>query len=171
MPINEMGARQPWFQRAKNLKKFFTVNTFSHSVLVDWATAKSEKEILQMEENALEQGYEGVIVRTLKGDYIFGHRSKDLLKVKTSQDAEFKIIGFDHGVGKFSKAIVWKCETKEGKPFNATPKATQAIREKLYSEGKKHVGKWLKVRFQNYTVEGKPRFGRSLGFRDPIDMD
>jgi ATP-dependent DNA ligase len=173
MPINEKGANETWEKRCWNLQHFFVVNAskLQKVVCVPTVIATTEKEILSSEDAYIQDGYEGAIVREKKGTYLFGHRSKDLLKVKSSQDAEFKIVGFTHGKGSHLNAVKWICTTKDGIEFEVNPKTTMEMKQKLYKDGKKYIGKWLKVVFQNYTVDGKPRFGRSVGFRDPIDMD
>jgi hypothetical protein len=51
--------------------------------------------------------YEGSIIRSADGRYEIGHRSYSLLKLKDFQDAEFKVVGVEHGKGSFEdKAIL-----------------------------------------------------------------
>jgi hypothetical protein len=69
-----------------------------------------------------------------------------------------------------ANSAIWICETKDHKRFKATPKASAAKREEYYRDGKKYIGKLVKVAFQNLTADGIPRFPRALGFRDKKDM-
>jgi DNA ligase-1 len=172
MPIDANGATLKWSYRKGMLNTFFfkNRNKLVHLQQVLTNQANSEKDVLVAEERFVASGYEGAIVRN-DVPYLFGHRSNDLLKVKSSQDAEFKIVGFTHGKGSNVKAVKWICVTLDGVEFDVNPKCSMAKKEQLYREGKQHIGKWLKVVFQNYTsAERKPRFGRSVGFRDPRDM-
>lgn len=174
MPIDETGnASLRWAQRLEKLREFFHKNARRMQMvkLVDIVgTARTPEEVLQWEEYCVEQGYEGAMIRNRYGLYLFGHRSHDLLKVKSSQDAEYKIVDFTNGVGKFERAVVWICETPDKKTFRVVPKADQKRREYYFANGKKYIGKYLKVRYQNLTKEGIPRFPRAVGFRDPRDM-
>lgn len=175
MPINELGENLPWVERKKNLSMWAAGNVkafgFGPLRLVDTKPVYSMDDVLKAEEQALEDGYEGVMVRNLDGPYLFGHKSSHIYKVKSSNDAEYKVVGFHAGKGKFSKSVIWECVTKDGDTFDVIPKTTQPKREKLFKEGKQHIGEWLKVRYQNLTEYGKPRFPRGIGFRDEKDMD
>jgi ATP dependent DNA ligase domain/DNA ligase OB-like domain len=169
MPLDESGAKLPWNKRRENLIQFFKDHKFDKIKLVETKIANNEKDVLVFEEEFVSKGYEGAIVRNLTGEYLFGHRSNDLLKVKSSQDDEYKIVGFEHGVGKFDKSVIWICET-ENKQFKVIPKTTQEKREDYYKNAKKYIGQYLKVRFQNLTKDLIPRFPRGVGFRDKKDM-
>ena len=176
MPIDENGKRDIWKNRKDNLEKFFDkLNPdapeyeSAYLRLVPTYIIYNEKHVLEMEEIFIEEGYEGAIVRNLNGEYLFGHRSSDLQKVKSSQDAEYKIVNFEHGVGKMANSVIWICKTENGKEFKVVPKASAEKREEYFTDGKKYIGKLLKVVFQNLTKDGIPRFPRSVGFRDPRD--
>jgi DNA ligase-1 len=176
MPIDENGKRDIWKNRKDNLEKFFDkLNPdapeyeSAYLRLVPTYIIYNEKHVLEMEEIFTEEGYEGAIVRNLNGEYLFGHRSSDLQKVKSSQDAEYKIVNFEHGVGKMANSVIWICKTENGKEFKVVPKASAEKREEYFTDGKKYIGKLLKVVFQNLTKDGIPRFPRSVGFRDPRD--
>jgi ATP-dependent DNA ligase len=172
MPISALGQRAPWKTRRDNLVYFFAVHHVAKKIVMVPIVSKvaNEKEILALEEKFVEEGYEGAVVRESSGEYLFGHRSSFLLKVKSSQDADYKIVDFTHGKGSHAEAVKWICKTPAGLTFEVNPKAPMKVKKQLYKDGKKHIGKWIKVQFQNYTVDNKPRFGRSLGFRDKIDM-
>jgi DNA ligase-1 len=174
MPLDENGKNHPWETRYHNLAMFFAKN-LNKTNMVKFVKvvgkAKNAQEVLDWEDKLVEQGYEGAMGRNANGLYLFGHRSHDLLKVKSSMDDEFKIVGFTHGVGKFEKSVIWECVQEEGRPFEVVPKTTQEKREEYYRYAKQYVGQWCKVRYQNRTKENKPRFPRGIGIRDPRDMD
>ena len=156
---------QPELSARENVYIYSSILGMSHS-----ETNRVYDEIFDFEKTFVEQGYEGCIVRNWDGEYLFGHRSSDIQKVKSFQDAEYKVVDFEHGVGKMANSAIWICETKDHKRFKATPKASAAKREEYYRDGKKYIGKLVKVAFQNLTADGIPRFPRALGFRDKKDM-
>lgn len=178
MSLDEFGRNLPWYQRRDNLVMFFQEYAGQMKMLRLVPTIRDVRDVdqvLTIEEKFIEDGYEGCMTRNLGAKYEFGHRSTDLQKVKSSTDAEFRVVGFKEGIGKDSGCIVWVCETDKKLPFDCRPKATLDRRAKLYQDAlrnfdKKYKGELLKVVFQNYTENGKPRFPRSVGFRDKRDL-
>lgn len=167
--LNMDGA--PWSERSKQLQAFSETilgNEIVHCV--SGKSVKNENEITLAHDRFVVEGFEGAILRDLDGFYLFGYRSSDLLKVKNHEDAEFKIVGFGEGVGKFVGCVVWKCVTKEGLSFNVVPKGSLEEKKQLLLEGKKHTGKLLKVKFWGWTDDNKPRFPVGIGFRDVKDL-
>jgi DNA ligase 1 len=130
------------------------------------ANFEKEDDAKKLAEHFVSQGYEGMMIRTANGLYEWGHRSQGLLKVKAFQDAEFKVVGFEEGLGKFVGCVTWKCVTKDGKEFNVTPEGTLDSKKAAFKTAKKQIGKMLKVKFFEYTKDGIPRFPVGIGFRD-----
>lgn len=127
---------------------------------------KSWEEVAQYEAGYLALGYEGVMLRSQDGKYLFGHRSADLLKVKQFQDDEFEIIGGKEATGKDTGTAVFICRTKDGKEFEARPMGDHALRTRYWNDLKKLTGKWLTVKFQDLTDDGIPRFPVGIAIRD-----
>lgn len=113
-------------------------------------------------------GYEGAVIRLLEGVYKLGHRSKDLLKFKKFQDAEFKIVGFT--VGK-DGVIIYRCKQEEGELFDVRPEGNEEQRATLLKEAEAAVGQKLTVRFQERSDENIPIFPVGVGIRPAKDMD
>jgi DNA ligase-1 len=175
MPLNEMGGNEIWTKRYQNMLQFFfkNCNLMKMVKLVSvYGYANNNQEVLDWEEKCVEDGYEGCMFRNRTHMYLFGGiHCNSLLKVKSSVDGEYKIVGFDHGKGKYANCVKWNCVTPEGLEFDVNPKATIARKEQLFKEAKKYIGEWLKVRYQNLSEKDKkPRFPRGLGFRDKRDM-
>lgn len=167
--LDNRGAQ--WPERRKKLQDVLSSMPSPCIVEVATETITSEPEVFEWQGNYMTDGYEGAIVRCYDdSEYKFGYRSSRLLKVKDFMDHEFVVTGFTEGVGKFKGAVLWICETSDGKQFKATPKGTMEHRRQLFAEADQHVGKMLKVVFQNYTDDGLPRFPVSVGFRLPEDM-
>jgi len=165
-----------------NLSDVFDIDESStdvptlHRVPVQFLEAdivNTEEEIKQYHDKYVADRYEGAIVRLMDYPYIFAYRSHGLLKVKQFDDAEFKVVSFTNGVGKFANSIILICSA-HGSTFKVVPKLSQAKREKMYAEAliNPHVfvGELYKVKFFGYTDDGIPRFPVGLGFRDKKDM-
>jgi ATP-dependent DNA ligase len=122
-------------------------------------------DIERKNEEYLEDGYEGSIVRNEKGLYKTKYRSYDLLKYKKFDDDEFEIIDFTREADVLNKGdnvIVWICKTQDGKTFNVPSKGTREKRTELFNKGKEYIGKMLSVQYFGLTNDGIPRFPKSL---------
>ena len=113
-----------------------------------------------------EQGYEGTILRTPDGIYTPGHRSVNLLKHKDFLDSEFEIVAVGEGKGKFEGAIMFTCVTPEGRSFDCGLTGSMEDRREMFDRKDDFIGKLLKVKYQNLTEDGIPRFPVGLGVRD-----
>jgi DNA ligase 1 len=171
VPLDKNGDNLKWEERKSVMAQLF-VEMLNEPLInfVPLYLAWNEAQILELEEQCVSEGYEGCMVRNLDASYLFGHRSNDLQKVKSSVDDDYKIIGFNEGRGRDKGCVVWVCETLDKKPFDVRPKATLEKRAEWFKSAKKYVGQFVKVAYQNLTADGIPRFPRSIGFRDERDM-
>lgn len=126
-------------------------------------------EVFEYQSECVADGYEGAILRTLNGRYLWGQRSRhELLKVKLFVDDEFEIIGYKSGLQgtKEENAVIWKCKTKTGKEFFARPSGSIEDREEKLKEADKYIGKFYTVKFFEYTDDGNLRFPVGEGFKE-----
>nr|CCC91230.1 putative DNA ligase [Trypanosoma congolense IL3000] len=108
---------------------------------------------------ASHQGFEGIILRQPHSPYEHGKRSPALLKYKTMNDAEYRIVDFLPGQGRFEGGLgAFICETKDGILFHATPRATMKRRLELWGEREQYRGKYLTVQYQHLHANDVPRF-------------
>jgi DNA ligase-1 len=77
---------------------------------------------------------------------------------------EYRIIDFKEGEGRDAGAVIWVCETADGKEFTARPRGTMEQRREWFNDGESYIGKNLTVVYQELTEDGKPRFpvGKAL---------
>lgn len=115
------------------------------------------------------EGYEGLILRNLDGEYEVAQRSNDLQKYKEFIDDEYEVVDVVDGVGKEEGAAVFVCKTKEGNVFKTRPRGDYNTRRQQYSNRQDFIGKYLTVRYQNLTDDGIPRFPVALAIRDMVD--
>ena len=110
-------------------------------------------------------GYEGAMLRSQYGLYE-NKRSTGLLKIKTMQDAEFKIVGVLEGKGKLAgHAGSFVCMTSNGKTFKAKLKGKLEYLKECLINFDKYEGQSLTVQYQNLTPDGLPRFPVGLRIR------
>jgi DNA ligase-1 len=122
--------------------------------------AADEDEVRDIFEVFLKQGYEGLMVRTPAGLYVSHptHRSRDLLKVKKFDDAEFRVIGVEEGRGKMAGRAIFICE-HEGRPFKAKMRGKLEDLEKYVKNPDLAVDKMLTVEYFGISNKNKvPRF-------------
>lgn len=103
------------------------------------------------------QGYEGQMIRL---DGVYEHkRSKNLLKRKTMQDAEFIIVDIEEGTGNRSgMAGRVTLRTKEGKLFGAGIAGGEEFYKWLLQHREEVLGERGTVTYQELTPDGIPRF-------------
>lgn len=123
---------------------------------------KDNNEITTFHNNFINQGFEGSILRNLKGCYEEG-RSFNLQKYKYFKDDEFKIVDFTKEIDRLSQKelIIWTCKTNDGKIFNVRPSGQSAEKHEIYKkcvENFIYKDKLLWVKYFNLTKNGVPRF-------------
>jgi DNA ligase-1 len=114
----------------------------------------------------VEAGYEGIMLRNAAGVYRANYRSNDLQKYKEFMEEEYRIIDFKEGEGRDAGAVIWVCETADGKDFTVRPRGTMQQRREWFNDGAKYIGKNLTVVYQELTEDGKPRFPVGKSLRD-----
>jgi DNA ligase-1 len=114
----------------------------------------------------VEAGYEGIMLRNAAGVYRANYRSNDLQKYKEFMEDEYRIIDFTQGEGRDAGAVIWVCETADGKVFTARPRGTMTQRRDWFNDGDSYIGKKLTVIYQELTEDGKPRFPVAKAVRE-----
>jgi ATP-dependent DNA ligase len=130
---------------------------------------QSEEQVLALQEQFLDAGFEGSMVRNRKGRYQSGVRSKDLLKVKLFEDDEFKIVGYTQAEGGHAGCVIWICATKEGKEFRVVPNGSLPDRQEWFRNGDSFIGQMLTVKYQGFSLDGLPQIAKGIAIRLPED--
>lgn len=157
-----------------------TVNEFGtkYVKLVEHKIVKSMVDLDKLEAKWLEDGFEGVMLRSFDGPYKLGRSSVTeghLLKVKRFSDAEATIVGYveekdKHGnpknaLGKFM------CVTPEGIQFGVGGGFKREERIEFWKNKENMIGLTVKYKHFEIGVKDAPRFPSFLGIRDEADMD
>lgn len=136
-------------------------DVLTHMATVDCRDLYDDAEAKEYISKYMEQGYEGLILRNYSGLYEYGQRSNDLIKWKVFQDTEALV--YDVEIDKNQEGVL-KCKLKNGIMFKCKIKGTHE--ERLYGNQLKLVGKFVKVKFQQFTVDGVPQFPVALCVRE-----
>jgi len=162
----------PFEKRNEILQKIFSQNNFTYLKNVPTFHCQNISKMKEYHGEFVEQGFEGIILRNKDGFYKPKNRSYDLQKYKEFLDDEFKIVGCKEANGEDKGTIIWICEyqNKDGKKeqFSVRPKGCREIRKKYFDEFSKYNGKWLKVKYQELSETGCPRFPVGLEVRFDI---
>lgn len=157
------------YKKSNHVKKISDIVKF-----VDTIKVTSINEGKEQYEKFVKLEYEGVMFRNANGVYLNHNtkRSNNLVKMKVSYDAEFKIVGFTQGKrGRSKGAIIWICETPDEKhKFNVTPNETYEKRYDLYKKATNNFdqfeGKNLKVYYEEMSTNNVPQRAKGIEIRD-----
>lgn len=130
------------------------------------------------EKECVQQGYEGAMYRNCYHGYEAGKRSKNLLKVKSFIDKEFKVVGWKKGKaiqtvsskgqtqGPDVEVPIFICVMPDGKTrFDVLAPGTVKEKKAFLPDIEKWIGKKLTVKYFELTDDGVPRFPVAKAFR------
>ena len=182
----------PFIQRYGELEKVIKP---SDTYVVPQYELASSFELAAFENDALNQGYEGVMLRRPDAPYKFGRstaREGYLLKVKRFRDDEFEIVGFEeemfnaneattselgrtkrssHKANKIPKGRLGALVLKYGDTtFNCGTGFNDAERERIWAERESYLGKLAKIKYFAHGIKDVPKLPSFLGIRDERDM-
>lgn len=164
--------KAPWVDRHGLLQGWFAVNPDLEYVEVSpnvfLPEGATPENVWEIHDKWVAEGFEGAMVRTMKGTYRMAAKSVDLLKVKAHEDAEFVVVGWCTGK---DGVIKYKCVQEQGLEFEVRPMGNEKERADLLKTADADVGKLLTVRFQERSDLNIPIHGRGVAFRPEKDLD
>jgi DNA ligase-1 len=104
----------------------------------------------------VQQGFEGGMLKNIKGIYMFQYNSNDLEKLKAYEDSEFEIVGGKEGTGTDEGCIIYRCRVESGLEFDARPRGTVENRKEMFINLPNDIGKMLTVRYAELSDDGIP---------------
>lgn len=133
----------------------------------------SREEVDAYEIKCIEDGYEGIMLKSLNGLYEIGKRSYNNLKVKQFEEEEFIIVGYELGK-RGVQDLIFHCETKDGKLFKPTAIGTIAEKQQYYQDleldkftnTKTIIGQLATVKFKFWSEYGIPNHCHVKGLRN-----
>ena len=193
--VNPKGELKPYKERMDELRKFENFNIPSYEILFPKIVSNQEQ-IDQLMINNLNAGYEGLMLRDPNGIYKFGRSSVKeniLLKVKEFMDDEAEIISFrekmintNEGLkDNFGRTKRSSCQeglkpsgtlggfilrNSEGLEFSCGSGLNDALRDEIWKNKSKYLGKLVKYKFMSKGIKDLPRHPVFMGFRDETDL-
>jgi len=110
--------------------------------------------VSRLHDKYVNEGFEGVVIRDVKGPYGVGKRDNRMLKVKKYQDAEFTIKDYRKVLRDVD--FVFVLETEDGKEFEASPMGSWDVRREYLDTMDELKGKKATVKFFDYSDAGIP---------------
>ena len=193
--VNPKGEVKPYKERMDELRKFENFNIPSYEILFPTIVSNQEQ-IDHLMINNLNAGYEGLMLRDPNGIYKFGRSSVKeniLLKVKEFMDDEAEIISFrekmintNEGLkDNFGRTKRSSCQdglkpsgtlgglilrNSEGLEFSCGSGLNDALRDEVWKNKSKYLGKLVKYKFMSKGRKDLPRHPVFMGFRDETDL-
>lgn len=140
-----------------------------HIKLVPCVVLSHVDEIMPYHDLCVADGYEGAMLRNQAMPYE-QKRSYNLLKVKQFQDAEYQIVGYKEGRGKFAGMPIFVCVNDAGTQFDVLMSGKREVLKQIFQNPEYYIGKLLTVKYQGLTNDGIPRFPCGKGIRDESDI-
>jgi DNA ligase-1 len=159
----------PYFKRKAWIDSN-VVDKYQYMMHVPEWDIQSEAHMTDLYTNIVAEGHEGAILRLASMPYEH-KRSKNLLKVKPLEDAEFVITNIQEGAGNWSgKAKIISLRDSNGKEFDATFKGTMEDAAAFLKVKNKWIGKEVTVQFNGYTGLKTPQFAQ-FDYKNSIKGD
>ncbi len=124
-----------------------------------------EIDLTNLLKHTLNAGYEGLILRDDKTGYQAGRRSKSLIKLKQTADAEFKVV--DIKPSKTGWAVL-TCITDEGREFGVSAPGTHEQKTHVLQEPNKYLERYVTVEFSQLTKDNIPFHPVAIRWRDDL---
>lgn len=165
--------------------------------LVEPKVIESMEQMTAFEEQCINDGFEGVIYRSIDSPYKFGRSTPKqgwMMKLKRFRDAEATVIGYEElmrngneqemnalGLAERSshKANLipgntlgaLKCCGHNGQEFSIGSGFDDATRQEIWDNQDKYLMMKAKYKYQPHGEKDKPRCPIFLGFRHELDFD
>lgn len=100
------------------------------------------------------------------------HKHSAMVKKKTLQDKEFRVMGYKSGAGNRKGCVVWQCQDPSDLSvmFWCDQIGTIEYQRELYQKAGSYINKLLTVEFISLSKDGKPLHPHGIRFRDPESM-
>lgn len=156
LPVSEV----MFEQRYRQLEQLVEAAGSPYLKLVEQHPVASHEELEAQLEAMVSAGAEGLMLKRRNSLYRAG-RSDDLLKVKTHEDAEARVVGHVPGKGKYEGLMgALKVELADGRQFRIGTGFTDVDRGNPPA-----IGSVITFRYRGLTATGLPRFASFLRVR------
>lgn len=154
---------QTYHNRVINLDN--TIKNLKFIQSVPWYIVKNEDDVNRRHAEFIKDGFEGTMIRNLGSYYELNKRSYNLLKKKDFKDAEFEIVGYKTGIGKYKNVPTFELKIRD-RTFEAVPIGSESDRLLYLKAAKSLIGKMATIKYFELTDDGIPRFPVMIGVRN-----
>jgi DNA ligase-1 len=137
--------------RALALSHAFVGKKFRHTHLLKTTICDDDLKI--QFDAAIQDGFEGLMIREPLAMYESGKRSKSLLKMKKFHDAEFKAVDIKQSADGWGIVV---CETKSGDKFSVTAPGCAEEKIAVVEQPNAYIGAMITVEYAGLTKDGIP---------------
>lgn len=146
--------------RLAALRRLLPITDAPWVVPVPQERATTHAELQALLAKTEKMGGEGLMLH--RGSALYrAERNNDLLKVKSYEDAEARVVGHLPGKGRNARRLgALEVETRDGKRFRLGSGLSDALRE-----NPPPIGSWITYRYNGTHASGLPRFARFMRVR------
>lgn len=145
----------PFKLRAKKLGELMDSRPDnSHIIFVEHRPIKGLDQIMQMHDEAIAAGYEGLVVRDPEKEYKPGARDNRMMKIKLMSDDEFLIVSIAEGLRYEDMCFV--LQTEDGTEFKAKPVGDRAQKQWYREHLPEIIGQMGTVKHFGWTAGEHP---------------
>lgn len=161
IPLEEWNSRDSKVslsERRMRLEAHVQGKSFQYIRLVEHLEIDRDREVLDSyHKKYVGLGFEGAMVKNPKLPYCFG-RSDAVIKVKSFDDADLKVVGFKEGTGKHEGILGAILVDHKGVEVKVGSGFDEATRAEVWANKDKYLGMIAEVRYQEITPDGSLRF-------------
>ena len=148
----------PLTVRRQNIEACFKDKDFEYLRLIEHKEVDANTEsIMAYHKECVERGFEGAMLKNPDMPYNFG-RSDAVVKVKTMNDADLKVVGFKEGRGKNKGTLGAIIVDYEGVEVDVGSGFDDETRHEVWANKEKFIGMTAEVQYQEVTHTGSLRF-------------
>ena len=142
-------------ERVKRLNKFKSeCPSDSKLIIIEQRLIKGLDSIMEMHNEAVAAGYEGLVIKDPDKEYKCGARDNRALKIKEFTDDEFKIIGLVEGLR--DEDMCFLMEMPDGTQFKAKPIGDRALKQYYRENIDSIIGKMGTIKYFGMTNTEHP---------------
>ena len=144
-----------YVDRYKVLQELFKIK-FKNITLTPTSIIKNNNELDKYFEKYVKEGYEGIIVRNMRGLYKLRGKSIDVLKSKDVKKNKFIIVGYKEAKGNNKGTVVWeiRCNNDPRKSFWTKPMGSREERKMMFQKAESYIGKEVMVKYFEANKNG-----------------
>ena len=159
-------SRQPFAVRVQEMRALVAASSSYTLEMITQTPATDHDRLMQQLDKVMARGGEGLMLH--HGDSVYhAGRSDAVLKVKSYQDAEARVIGHVGGQGKFAGMLgALQVETDDGRRFRLGTGFSDAERR-----DPPPIGSTVTFKYYGLTATGLPRFASFLRVREDAPVN